>query len=521
MRTNHNQLHPEEIGRQLGTESTSATLEKVTTYCDLEVQKIELQNQPRIAALRHEGSLLLQEEQELTRKLQDAPSPCDQRSRRWRAAYYWSVTALLWAAGFFLLIYTFAPFRMGSIGILYCLGASAAVPFLFDFAFQDPVRQKWLQSLATIALVVGLASLMLLALIRGDLLVQELQSSGPAVIIDDPQSSTAASAQPKDFYEKTGMLLLPALLLLAFAMDVGAGLALREARRTGSEDSEDWGKLRARLYEVRHRLTEIVYEIRTLENEGQEFAAAFWADFYKAMLTHTLRNAMTKFLVTVIVFLTLFTPCRSYAAAKTNTVIAVDLTQSEAVKDATGKTEFAKNIDAVSTVLSQVSASSIITIIGITDHSFTQPYILLSATVPDDPGYFGERLRRARIDLVRAWKTRIARLAPTFKHTDIIGALFLASEILENKRAPTEKTLIIFSDMQNSTRDLNLESGTIPSFALLRDINVANLQDVQVRILGVDAPRTSLAYWEDLKNFWIEYFQETGAKVQNYEALHE
>jgi hypothetical protein len=28
---------------------------------------------------------------------------------------------------------------------------------------------------------------------------------------------------------------------------------------------------------------------------------------------------------------------------------------------------------------------------GITDHSFTQPAILLSASISGDPGYFGER----------------------------------------------------------------------------------------------------------------------------------
>jgi hypothetical protein len=33
-----------------------------------------------------------------------------------------------------------------------------------------------------------------------------------------------------------------------------------------------------------------------------------------------------------------------------------------------------------------------VTVIGITDHSFGKPDILLSARIPDDAGYFGERL---------------------------------------------------------------------------------------------------------------------------------
>ncbi len=35
-----------------------------------------------------------------------------------------------------------------------------------------------------------------------------------------------------------------------------------------------------------------------------------------------------------------------------------------------------------------------------------QPYILLSATILADAGYFGERLAAARTEIVHAWKTR-------------------------------------------------------------------------------------------------------------------
>src|SRR2546423_14265290 len=88
-------LHPEEIGRQLGMESTDATIEKVEAYCALEVQKIELRNEPKILALKTEGSLLVEEEGQLRNILEDAPSSGNLRSRRWLAIYYWAVTALL------------------------------------------------------------------------------------------------------------------------------------------------------------------------------------------------------------------------------------------------------------------------------------------------------------------------------------------------------------------------------------------------------------------------------------------
>jgi hypothetical protein len=515
MRRMHDQISAHEIGQRLGLESTDATLAKVEAYCELEVQKIVLKNEPQIMALKQEGSLLIEEEHEIKDKLQGAPSPGSLRNRTWQAIYYWSVTALLCATGWLLLIYTFAPFRIGTIAILYCLGAAIVLPFLFELTFQSPSRAKAAESVGTVACIAGLASLMLFAWVRGDILI-ELLSSTPSVVIDDAEPTAPSPTQP-DFYHETIKLLRLALILLAFSMEVGAGLALREAKRTQSEDAADWGKLRNRRGEIEARLLAIVPELRTLENEGQAFRAAFWAEFYKATLTHIARSAMGKFLAFGVILLALMVPGQLHATNGPTIVVAVDLSRSVGVKDAVGKTEFEKNIDAVTRVLVNAPEGARITIIGITDHSFTQPYILLSATVPDDPGYFGERLRGARAELVRVWRSRAARLTPSFPHTDIIGALFLASELLKDNSTPHEKLLFVFSDMQNDSRELNLERGT--SSLSLRTMPIANLVQVHVRIAGVDAPNRSITYCQDLQQFWTEYFEKAGAQLESYTTL--
>jgi hypothetical protein len=139
------------------------------------------------------------------------------------------------------------------------------------------------------------------------------------------------------------------------------------------------------------------------------------------------------------------------AELQLNLVIAVDLTQSVAVHAPGQPSEFQKNIEAVTKVLGQVPASSRITIIGITDQSFSQPDILLSATVPEDPGYFEERLTAARTELIRAWKGRSQRLQPNFQRTDVLGAPLLASQFFAEQVAARRKVLVIFSDMRNST----------------------------------------------------------------------
>src|SRR5262249_22896036 len=148
------------------------------------------------------------------------------------------------------------------------------------------------------------------------------------------------------------------------------------------------------------------------------------------------------------------------------------------------KTDFAKNIDTVSRLLAQVPPSARVVVLGITDKSFTQPYILLSERVTDDPGYFGERLAAAREELVRRWQRRSQSLAPQFKYTDILGALAMVEQIFAESPEHGRRILVILSDMRHHTADLDLESGKlVPSFSKLKmrkGISCATLRDAEV-----------------------------------------
>src|SRR4029077_15381831 len=127
-----------------------------------------------------------------------------------------------------------------------------------------------------------------------------------------------------------------------------------------------------------------------------------------------LRSAMTKFLLFVFA-LTLALHGFVFAQTRSNWVVAVDLTQSETVSGSDGKSEFQRNLEAITNLLAHVPADLRLTVIGIADHSFTQPYILLSATIPADTGYFAERLTTAGREIVRTWKIRSSKLSPKFR----------------------------------------------------------------------------------------------------------
>jgi hypothetical protein len=143
-------------------------------------------------------------------------------------------------------------------------------------------------------------------------------------------------------------------------------------------------------------------------------------------------------------------------------VITLDLSKSVAVGAPGQRQEFNKNVEATGEILAHIPASSHVMIIGITDQSFGEPVILLDARIPPDPGYFDERLTAARRALLQAWLTRTKALAPSFRHTDILGALLLASQVFQ-AQPKGRRVLVIFSDMRENAGNLNLGESNLKS----------------------------------------------------------
>jgi hypothetical protein len=504
-----------------GVDNIVTNAERISTY---EARRIELANEAVLVNLKAQYELLVQEEHGLEERLRLAPPAGDLRRLRLKAIYHWSLTVLLTVAGFAFALLTFAPFRLGWKARLYCGGIAALAPFLVEHLLDGVRMERIVKVLTAAATVAAFASLMLLAVIRGNLLAQDIQANAaPAVVLDD----VAPQAPPTQntFYDATLTLLRVALLLLAFAMELGAGLALSEAWRSAPDASKDWNKLRAELAGVRIGLAQIARQATMLRNEPDLFVARFWRDFYRGLLTNAARSAMTKLLLYVLIgFFVIPALGRAQTSHRLNLVVAIDLTQSVAVSGPDGGNEFRKNIDGVARVLTQVPAGAHVTISGITDRSFAQPYILLSARVPDDPGYFDERLDAARRQLVSAWKSRSGQLDSRFPHTDILGALALASQIFAAGSAEERKELVVFSDMREDMPGLDFESQQIvPPFASLGKQCGAmpDLRGVEVYLLGVDGAGKSLAYWQSLQAFWREYLRQSGADLLSYSILRE
>ncbi|HET6844926.1 MAG TPA: hypothetical protein VFK06_25065 [Candidatus Angelobacter sp.] len=515
-------LHTEDLAEQMAMESLTGVIQKVEACCQHECQRIALVNESRIVGLRAEYAQMLLEERELVNALRHAP-PCGMPEHRERpGAYTWSVVIILTIAGFIFSLIAFEPFQVGWKGYLYSLGIAVVTPYLVDKVLVRSDTRRLVRSFALIAFVAAMAGLIFLAIIRGNILAQPFTAQSAVVLFDD-----AAPPPPQnDFYGATVWLLRATMVLLAVAMELGAGLALYDGWQVRNQTPDNWELLRDRLTAIRRRLMMLPEEMTELKNEPAIFAERFWRNFRRAALAHFPRHGGMKLLLLLLCALPLF-HLQLSAQEHIAIVVAVDLTQSVAAPGADGQTDFLKNIAGVTRLLAQVPASSHITILGITDKSFSQPYILLSARVPDDAGYFGERLQSARGQLVRAWKARAAKLKPEFPATDILGALLIAGQLFDQDKNAGRKILIVFSDMRQNTRDLDLESPpAVLNFALLeythrKTLPPANLRGVQVYVLGADGAGKSMQYWQSLQEFWAAYFRKSSATLGTYSVLRE
>jgi hypothetical protein len=518
----------QEIGRQLGFEGMEYAVGNGERYAEYERQRIELANRAPILALRANLALLRDQELELKNRLRHAPPPGDLRARRRKAIYYWVVAAALTVAGFFFSLLAFDPYRLGWKSFLYCIGIAIVTPFSVEKFLDTWAEAKLVKTLATVAFIAAIASLVLLAVIRGDILSQQVRSTDQVIVSNDDQPATVEPQNTEStFYDTTLVLLRIVMALLAVAMELGAGLALHDARRLGQESGDDPEKLTAELVTVQQEMVAGFHELTALETEADEFIARFQRDFYRSMHTHAARKALGKVLVIALgVGLLLALPHRAQAADRLNLVVMVDLTQSVDVKAHDGHTESEKNLQAVTRLLAQVPAGSRVTILGVTDNSFAQPYILLSADVPADEGYFKEKLAGARRQLINNWQKRIEHLQGGFKHTDILGALLLAGQFFHERPSGERNMIVILSDMRQNTADLNLETpDKIDARAALMKTEtkglIAKLPNVEVHVMGVDNAGKPISYWNQLRDYWLGYLTKAGAHVESYSVMHD
>ena len=511
-----------QIGSQFGEEAANHVERLAHDYCGCERDRIELANEPRIRKLRVEGLALQKLESTLDERLKRLPSTIDSRLRARSIVVHWATGILLAAAAFVFSLIAFEPFRLGPKTYLYCLGIAIVTPFATEKFLETVRNERVFRSITAMVFLAALVGSGLLAVIRGNLFAREVDQDTPTSVIEG--EAPAANQPQNDFYKETGGLLKVLMVLLTVAIDIGAGIAIHGALELSATAHEDGNAIILELDEARKRIGEVVFEIKALENSPVVFENEFWRDYYRSMLRRTVHNSVARLSVLALCFL-LFGAARAAAQTTTNLVIALDLSNSESRKGHDGKTQFEKNVETIGRLLAKIHEGTKLTVIGITENSFGDPLVLISAQVGTDPGYFGEKLEHTHRELIRVWKQRTGSLEPRAKGTDILGATLLAAEFFKENGKSTNNFLVLYSDMQNVTPELNIEQKIRSQSEIgLRQSSsqqTPDMNNVEVYILGANMLQYRSQEWTRLRDFWLTYFARAGASVKIYSSRAE
>ena len=507
-------------GGQLGYEAAERIVNLAEEYCASQRQYLSLANEPRIVELRIHGQELLRRKQDIQERLRRAAPPGNGRSNRRQAMFCWAMGILLSVAAFYFSLLSFAPYRLGWTGRLVCIGIALITPYAVHELFEHWKSEYLVKSVVTLVFLSAVTGGALLAGIRADLLARQVQDASPAVVINGDDASAVEAHD--SFYDDTKQSLRLLMVLLALAIDLGAGVAIHRALELGKSSGENYEALSNQMTDVNTQLATTASEFTACTNAPALFESAFWREFYRAALTHTARKGLQKVLTLILGFLLIGASTIHAQEKQLNLVVALDLSASVASKGPDGTTDFEKNVVAIGGLLEQLPAGSHVTVIGITADSFGEPDILLSAQIDPDPGYFDERLSAAHSQLVLAWKRRTKTIFPSARRTDIIGALLLAAQLTKPLRDDTN-VLVIYSDMRQDTPGLNLEhrGASDQSLKLKEKIPSPNLNGVKVYALGVDGANGGATAWENLKQFWGDYLRSAGADLCAYVVLRD
>ena len=516
----------EGLARQLGQEAFEIAKQQASEVVASEKLRRETFNLSEINSLQARYSSLSRRRSELLEIIRLAPldDPTSLLHKRW---YYRIFAFSLILAGIFFAHLALAPFGLGWEAWIVCLGIAWVAAFWTERTLERINCEPFLKCVCLLALLASLGGIFVMALLRGDILAMYLKSAVDAT----GDSSDVGTV----FYTNAIWKLQLLMALLAAAMELGSGMAMFEAGKIDVASYVRATHARKELEPIEGEMGALIGRVTFLQNDHIINEAEFWRNFHLGLFERAKRNGLLQFSLLLALLCGFGSsmsarattlPTSSTTVPVTSVVIALDFTLSVAAKGYDGKTDYEKNVEAACHLITKLPPGTQFTVLAITDRSFSQPFVLLQRELPRDKGplQFQDRIAIARAQASLELR-RLALSSPhSIPHTDIFGALILGSDIL--RQSPGRKVFVLFSDMRESTNDLDFERAKTISLAqVLPSVEkrglLARLQGVEVYALGVDGTDKSVAYWNSLRDFWEAYFHKAGANLKNYSALRD
>jgi hypothetical protein len=498
------------IAAELGNTALQQVIQHAERACQHEKQKCALINESRITQSKARLKVLSDEREDLRATLRRTVQPPEDTKHR--RGYYMTVAALLCLAGFSFVHLALSPFHLTWQVWPYSLALAIVGALLTDLVLEKYGSRHVVGIICVAALLASLTGLVLLATLRGDILILYLKSALSA--------SNGDAISPEDavtFYQSAASKLRVFFGLLAISMELATGLAIREARRVSREAEY----IRKRLADVQQEMILLVGRIVSLTNEPDTLEHEFWSNFYRGVLCAVQRNlAHSGRIGSFLLFAALLVS--SAFAQPPFVIFGLDLSKSEVTANPYGPQEHEKDIAAVAQIIATLPAGSEFRVIGITDASFSRPLILMAGKIPLDRGplEFINRIEIARTKFATQIQTIGKSVQPKFLRTDVFGFLILAGQMFEEAHQ-SRRVLVVLSDMRNSSPRSDIESPHVILVAsTLRTVErqhlVADLGGVNGYFLGVHAVGKDVRYWQSLRDFYSAYCKASGANLRMF-----
>jgi hypothetical protein len=230
---------------------------------------------------------------------------------------------------------------------------------------------------------------------------------------------------------------------------------------------------------------------------------------------------ITAFGVTLLLVVGLFGCGKQAAVGSQQLVILIDV--SDSIESAAEEQAFS----AIDRVIAQRQRGDRITVIPITgDAQAESSGRVIRFEVPTIRQAYDNDLRDFRNKLKRSLEEfKAAAIARPGAKTDILGAVALAQQEFKFRAGNSKKSLVILSDLIQDDSELNfLRDVRLANKAVAREFAMQSAKATAIDLRGVpiylgllrskDYKGVGRNRREAIQQFWIEYFNSSGAKAE-------